>query len=215
MSPNFQLHRQTRRAFTLIEMLMTLTLFGVAAVALIRTLKTTANMAVESQMDSRMVLRVQSRLTEISKLNDLTPWKDANKVVSDKDDMGVWTETTVEEMKDIKNADGQEVTQLYRVYVKAFYHVDWKAEPEWMDAEVWRYLPLYRSNGGTTGMATPTGGNYDHLALELDVKPSVNARNEVEAEISNISHSTSLPPQRLNLGKVALNEPVRRLGGAP
>lgn len=127
---------------------MTLTLFGVAAVALIRTLKTTANLAVESQMDVRMLLRVQSKLTEISKLSDLTPWKDQT-VTSKPDELGVWTETHVEEMQDIKNADGQEVTQLYRVYVKAFYHVDWKPEAEWMDGEVWRYLPLYKSNGGT------------------------------------------------------------------
>lgn len=138
---------QRHKGFTLVEMLMTLSLFGVAAVALIRTLKTTANLAVESQIDSRMLLRVQSRLTEISKLNDLTPWKD-QKVTSDKDDMGVWTDTLVEEVKDLKNADGQEVTQLYRIYVKASYHVEWKPEVESMDAEVWRYLPLYRSNGG-------------------------------------------------------------------
>lgn len=137
----------------MIEMLLALSLFGMSAVALIKTLARTSQLALESQMDVRMLLRVQSRLTEISKLSDLSQWKDKQNVPTDPDELGVWTETTVEEMKELQNADGQPISQMYRIYVKAFYRVDWKPEPETMDAEVWRYLPLYR-NTGSAGTLT-------------------------------------------------------------
>lgn len=133
--------------FTLLEMLLALTLFGMAAVPLIKLLARSSQMAVESQMDARMQLRLQSRLTEISKLTNLAEW-DGQSQTSERDELGVWTETQVEQMKEIKNEDGQEVTQLYRIYVKAFYHVDWKPEPVMVDGEIWRYQPLYRTQGG-------------------------------------------------------------------
>ena len=143
-------------AFILVEMMLALSLFGMSAVALIKTLARTSQLALESQMDVRMLLRVQSRLTEISKLTDLTPWKDRSETTQP-DELGVWTETKVEEIKDIQNEDGQPVTQLYRVFVKAFYHVEWKTEPETMDAEVWRYLPLYRNNAQAAAAPAPSG----------------------------------------------------------
>lgn len=129
-----------------------LMLFGMSAVGLIKALARTSQLAAESQMDMRLLLRLQSRLTEVSKLSDITPWKDKNEVTPP-DELGVWTETMVEEMKDLKDADGQEITQIYRVYVKAFYHVEWKQEPEMLDAEVWRYVPLYRANASAAAPA--------------------------------------------------------------
>ena len=135
------------RGFTMLEMLLALTLFGMAVVPLVRALARTSQMAVESQMDARMQLRLQSKLTEISKLTNLAEW-DGQSQQTEPDELGVWTVTQVEQMKEVKNEDGQEVTQLYRIYVQAFYHVDWKTEPEMMDAEVWRYQPLYRTQGG-------------------------------------------------------------------
>lgn len=133
--------------------MLALALFGMSAVGLIKALARTSQLAVESQMDVRMLLRLQSRLTEISKLTDITPWKDKSET-SQPDDLGVWTVTSVEEMKDIKNEDGQELTQMYRVYVKAFYTVEWQKEPIMMDAEVWRYAPLYRTNAAAAAPTT-------------------------------------------------------------
>ncbi len=139
--------RRLVAGFIMIEIMLALSLFGMCAVALMKTLARTAQMAVESQMDIKMLLRLQSRLTEISKLPDLTQWKDKS-TTDPKDDSGIWTTTLVEEMKDIKNEDNQDVTQMYRIYVKAFYQVDWKNEPDMQDAEVWRYLPLYKPVAG-------------------------------------------------------------------
>jgi type II secretory pathway pseudopilin PulG len=144
MSMPALLSRPRERAYVLVEMLMALSVFGMCAVALIKALAATTKLAVESQMDARMLLRLQSRLTEISKLRDISAWKDQS-VTSQPDELGVWTETLVEEMPEILNVDGQQVTQLYRIYVKAFNKVEWKNEPDTMDAEVWRYLPLYRT----------------------------------------------------------------------
>ena len=144
--------RRQASAFILMEMMFALILFGMSAVGLIRALARTSQLAAESQMDVRMLLRLQSRLTEISKLTDITPWKDKSET-STPDELGVWTETSVEEMKDLKNEDGQELTQMYRVYVKAFYTVEWQKDPIMMDAEVWRFAPLYRTNSAA---AAPT-----------------------------------------------------------
>ncbi len=143
--------------FIMVEIMLALSLFGICVVGLMKALTQTTRFAVESQMDSMMMLRLQSRITEISKLPDLTPLRDKT-LNTPPDGAGVWTETTVQELKDYreyKNEDGQEVTQMYRIYVKAFYHVGWKAEPEMQDAEVWRYLPLYKSNGASAATPTP------------------------------------------------------------
>ena len=147
MNKPVKLGGRSQHGFTMLEMLLALTLFGMAVVPLVRALARTSQMAVESQMDARMQLRLQSKLTEISKLTNLAEW-DGQSQRTEPDELGVWTVTQVEQMKEIKNEDGQEVTQLYRIYVQAFYHVDWKTEPEIMDAEVWRYQPLYRTQGG-------------------------------------------------------------------
>ena len=144
--------RRQATAFILIEIMLALALFGMSAVGLIKALARTSQLAAESQMDVRMLLRLQSRLTEISKLTDITPWKDKSET-SPRDELGVWTETSVEEMKDFKNEDGQELTQMYRIYVKAFYTVEWQKDPIMMDAEVWRFAPLYRTNSSA---AAPT-----------------------------------------------------------
>ncbi|MBP7949870.1 MAG: prepilin-type N-terminal cleavage/methylation domain-containing protein [Verrucomicrobiales bacterium] len=147
MNSTLALQNVRSRGFTLLEMLLALTLFGMAVVPLVRALARTSQMAVESQMDARMQMRLQSKLTEISKLTNLAEW-DGQTQTTEADELGVWTVTQVEQMKQITNEDGQEVTQLYRIYVQAFYHVDWKTEPEMMDAEIWRYQPLYRTQGG-------------------------------------------------------------------
>ena len=143
--------------FIMVEIMLALSLFGICVVGLMKALTQTTRFAVESQMDSMMMLRLQSRITEISKLPDLTPLRD-KQLNTPPDGAGVWTETLVQELKDYreyKNEEGQEVTQMYRIYVKAFYYVGWKAEPEMQDAEVWRYLPLYKSSGASAATPTP------------------------------------------------------------
>lgn len=139
-----------RRGFVMLEVLFALTIFGVGAVALLKALTMTSRLAVESQMDVRLLLRLQSKLNYFSKLNNLEEW-DGKTERTDADEMGIWTETLIERMQEIKNADGQELQQMYRIYVKAFYRVEWKTEPEVQDLEIWRYLPLYR-----TGSAGPS-----------------------------------------------------------
>jgi type II secretory pathway pseudopilin PulG len=146
MNPNCNISRH-RTGFIMIEIMLAMTVFGMCAVGLMKALSVTTRLAVESQLDAQLMLRLQSRITEISKLPDLTQWKDKSES-SPKDEAGIWMETSVEELKDFKNEDGQEVTQMYKIYVKAFYTVDWKAEPEMQDAVVWRYLPLYKPVAG-------------------------------------------------------------------
>jgi hypothetical protein len=127
------------------EMMAALMLFGLAGTALIVALSSMADLALESQMDVRMQMRVQSRLTEFHKMNNLQEWAGKTET-SEKDEMGVWTETSVEELKDVyQNKQGQALQQLYKVHVIAFY--DRNGTMQETHAEAVRYLPLYRTTG--------------------------------------------------------------------
>jgi hypothetical protein len=142
--------------FVLWEAMLALILFGVVSVALIKTLARTSQLAVESQMDVRMLVRLQSKLTEFSKMSNLAEW-DGQVETTDPDELGVWTVTSVSRIEDLKTEEGQELQQMYKVVVQAYYHVGWKSEPEMIDAVTWRYLPLYRTTtgGGAPAPATP------------------------------------------------------------
>jgi Tfp pilus assembly protein PilV len=141
------------------EAMLALMLFGMCAVSLMKALAKSSKLAVETQMDSRLLIRLESKLTEFHKMNNIAEWEGKTEN-SDPDELGVWTTTEVTRMEDLKTSGqqgnaGQDVQQMYRVYVKAFYTVDWKSEPEMVDAQCWRYAPLYRTQGaaqnGTPG----------------------------------------------------------------
>ncbi len=162
LTPCQTIHRQRQRqsqGYILLEVMLALMLYGVCVVALIKALGRSSMLAVESQMDSRLLIRLESRLTEFHKMNNLAEWEGKTDT-SDPDYLGVWTVTEVTRIEDLKTAGqnggaGQELQQMYRVNVKAYYVVDWKSEPEMEEAESWRYLPLYRSQGNVQNGTQP------------------------------------------------------------
>ena len=73
------------KGFVLLEVLMAIALFGMAGLGLAKALNYSALAAVESQLDLRMMTRLQSALTLASKSRQMEEYK----VVSDPDDLGV------------------------------------------------------------------------------------------------------------------------------
>ena len=123
----------------MLEVLLAIALFGMAGLGLAKALTFSAQAAVESQLDLRMMTRLQSALTLASKSQQMEEYS----VVSDPDDLGVQVETIVEEMQDgeLMNEEGQDLQDMWRITVRAF----WVRNGQYAEltAETWRYGPLY------------------------------------------------------------------------
>lgn len=125
--------------FVLLEVLLAIALFGIAGIGLVKALNFSAKAAVESQLDIRMMMRLQSALTLASKAQQMEEYN----VVSDPDELGVQVMTIVEEMPEeaLMNEDGQELQDMWLITVRAF----WERNGQFgeMQAQTWRYGPLY------------------------------------------------------------------------
>ena len=123
----------------LLEVLLAIALFGIAGLGLVKALNFSAKAAVESQLDIRMIMRLQSALTLAGKAQQMEEYE----VVSDPDELGVQVMTTVVEMVDeeLLNEDGQELQDMWLIRVRAF----WERNGNYGElvAETWRYGPLY------------------------------------------------------------------------
>lgn len=126
--------------FVLLEVLLAVALFGIAGLGLATALNFSAQAAVESQVDLRMMTRLQSALTLASKAQQMEEYT----VVDNPDDLGVQVETIVEEMEDgvLLNEDGQDLQDMWIITVRAF----WEKNGQYAEltAQTWRYGALYR-----------------------------------------------------------------------
>ena len=145
-----------RRGLVIIEVLVSLLIFGMAAVGLMEAITASAKTAVSAQQELRMLLRLQSRLTEVSKFPDIAKLYDSPPRASDPDEFGVWTSVEIEKLENLTTAqDKQEVKDMYRITVTA--HYDSYGQEGEVTAETVRYARLYSTRGGAT--ATPATPN--------------------------------------------------------
>ena len=138
-----------RRGMILMELIMSIAIFGMVALGLMRALSIGAQTAVAGQLELRMLLRLQSTLTEYSKLQRM----EEGKYDSDPDDLGVITSTEIVKLDKMMNADGQELQDMYHIIVRAEYdNFGIKGE---MTADTYRYARLYQPQ---TGAPAAPGG---------------------------------------------------------
>jgi type II secretory pathway pseudopilin PulG len=144
------------RGVMLIEVLLALMLFGMAALGLMRALTATSQAANASKMEMRMIAVLQSTLTQYSRMATIEETERA--IISEADDLGVWTETVIREMNE-KNGEllqtdpgqqgGQQpLQQMFHIIVTA--HWEMNAQRGEMTADTYRYAPLYRPTTTTT-----------------------------------------------------------------
>jgi type II secretory pathway pseudopilin PulG len=147
--PSLQRHGR-RRGMILMEILLAMAIFGMTALGLMETIVTCAKLATENKMEMRMLLKLQSTLSEYSKVAQIQEGTSK----SDPDEEGIYTEAVITKMEDIKNSEEQLLADMYHVKVTAFYNnYDRQAE---VSAETIRYARLYQVTGGT--QAIPNAG---------------------------------------------------------
>jgi hypothetical protein len=154
--------RRQPAGYLLLEVMLAIGLYGFCVTALMKALTKSSMLAVETQLDSRVLIRLDSKMTQFHKMNNLAEWEGKTDPDSGPDAMNIWTSVDVTRIEDLKTTGqnggaGQELRDMYKVVVKAFYQVDWKTEPEVMQTECWRYLPLYRTQGSTANGTAPGG----------------------------------------------------------
>ena len=138
-----------RRGMILMELIMAIAIFGMVALGLMRALSIGAQTAVVGQLELRMLLRLQSTLTEYSKLQRL----EEGTFDSDPDELGVITRTEIVKLDKMMNAENQELQDMFHIIVRAEYdNFGTKGE---MIADTYRYARLYQPQ---TGAPAAPGG---------------------------------------------------------
>ncbi len=162
-SPGKGLPLRGRRAgeagVALIEVILAVALFGMAALGLLRALTTMAQAANTAKVELRMVSVLESTLTQFARQPRLE--ETARPITSEQDETGVWTETTILEMNEkngnlLQTDEGEQggrqpLQQMYHIIVRAYWELGTQ-RAEAM-AEMFRYGPLFQQVGAQAAPA--------------------------------------------------------------
>ena len=141
----------------LMEILCAIMIFGMAALGLMRALTVSAQNAIISQQQLRMLLRLQSKLTEYSKYPKIDEIYESNPVsTTDPDDFGVSTRTEIIKLDKLETPEpnAQPMNDMYQIVVTASYE-DFGHFEE-VKASTIRYAKLYATTTSGGGAAIPT-----------------------------------------------------------
>jgi type II secretory pathway pseudopilin PulG len=126
------------RGFLLLEMVLALTVFGIAATAFAVALQQMAKAASLAQEELRITRILESALDETLSLPVLEEGV-TNSTVGDND---IELDTTIELLEDLMNEDGQPLSQMYLIKIDA----RWYANGQWQERSVdtWRNGNMYQ-----------------------------------------------------------------------
>lgn len=127
-----------RKGFLLLEALLALMVFGIAATGFTVALRQMAKAADATQQELRITRILESALDEAVSLPTLEEGTKTAVVA----DTNIEIDTTVELLKELKTEEGQELQEMYRINVTAH----WFADQAWQErsAETWRYGRMYQ-----------------------------------------------------------------------
>jgi len=146
--------RSGQSGVALIEVILAVALFGMAALGLLRALTAMSQAANSARIELRMMAVLQSTLTQFARQSKIEETDRA--IVSEPDESGVWTETRIIEMNE-KNGNlletdeseqggRQPLQQMYHIIVTAYWELGGQRGEE--TAETFRYGPLFQQAGG-------------------------------------------------------------------
>jgi type II secretory pathway pseudopilin PulG len=140
MKANFQY--RARRGFLMMEVVLAIGIFSIAATGFAMALARTADAAALAQRRMKITRILDSALREAVSLPVL---EEGVTTVSLREEIGgaaVEIDTTIEILDQLENQDGQFLQQMFRIEVAANWYEDgsWKNET----AETWRYGRLYQ-----------------------------------------------------------------------
>ena len=132
-------HVMSRRAsgMTLLEVVLALAVFSIAALALVGTLNMVAEVGVESQRLLEVEQQLESLVDEYSKAPQVTEMDEQIKPGQD----GVAYRVVVQLVKDLKNQDGRFLQNTYRI--QAFARWNEGSGPIELQAETLRYAGAF------------------------------------------------------------------------
>ena len=143
MRLNPHLRRPARRkpGFLLLEVLLALGVFGMAATGFAVALHRTADLAATAQRKVKITRLLESSLAEAMSYPVLEEGTDDGKSIEEMSEADLKIYTTVELLPEIENEDGQLLQEMYRIQVTA----TWYDNNERMvqSAETCRYSRLY------------------------------------------------------------------------
>ncbi|MCX6867141.1 MAG: prepilin-type N-terminal cleavage/methylation domain-containing protein [Verrucomicrobia bacterium] len=127
-----------RRGFLLLEMVLALAVFGIAATGFVVALHRMAAVATLAQSELRITRILDSALDETLSLPTLEEGV-TNATVAD---TGIELDTTIELLDKMENQDGQFLQEMYRIEVRA----RWFENSQWQEraVETWRYGRMYQ-----------------------------------------------------------------------
>jgi len=127
-----------RHAFLLLEMVLALAVFGMAATGFVVALHRMSATASMAQSELRITRILDSALDETLSL----PVLEEGKTNSSVGETGIELDTTIELIEDMETEEGQILQEMYRIEIRA----RWYANGEWRDrvVETWRYGRMYQ-----------------------------------------------------------------------
>jgi prepilin-type N-terminal cleavage/methylation domain-containing protein len=130
--------RRLQRGFLLLEMVLALAVFGIAATGFAVALRRMAQAAELAQSELGITRVLDSALDETLSL----PVLEEGETTSQVGNTGIELTTTIELLQEMENEDGQLLQEMFRIEVAA----KWYANGEWQNraVETWRYGRMYQ-----------------------------------------------------------------------
>ena len=128
----------TRRGFLLLEVVLALAVFGIAATGFAVAIHQMAKTADAAQQELRITRILESALDEAMSLPTLEEGT-TSVTVADSD---IEMDTTIELLPELENEDGQLLQEMYRINVTA--HWFQNGSPQERSTETWRYGRMYQ-----------------------------------------------------------------------
>ena len=127
-----------RRGFLLLEMILALGVFGIAATGFAVALHRMAAAAQMAQSELRITRILDSALDETLSL----PLLEEGEVTSAVGETGIELKTSVIPLDQLENDEGQLLQEMFAIKVEA----KWFADGQWKlrDVETWRYGRMYQ-----------------------------------------------------------------------
>jgi len=127
-----------RRGFLLLEVVLALAVFGIAATGFAVALNRMAQAASLAQSELRITRVLESALDEALSI----PVLEEGVTNSSVGDTGIELDTTIELLKELENEDGQLLQEMYLIKVEA----RWFENGKWQERTVdtWRYGRMYQ-----------------------------------------------------------------------
>ena len=131
-------HHPAKRGFLLLEMILALAVFGMAATGFAVALHRMGNVASLAQSELRITRILDSALDETLSL----PVLEEGVTNSSVGETGIELDTTIEILPELQNEEGQLLQEMYSIKIEA----RWFANGEWQQraVETWRYGRMYQ-----------------------------------------------------------------------